>query len=149
MDDEQWSMTSSGRQEFKVSVSEWLLNSTSAAYLLNDRDYDSHTPLLIEVHATQYSGSGMRAMNRKSETVKEAADRRKARQRRTKHVAQPIHRPHQRTQAFHMERHRPVPLFLAPEPAQPPGGHAKGGKGGKSSKGQETAKGKSKIKGKN
>eukprot|EP00439_Symbiodinium_sp_Y106_P051924 s2704_g6.t3 len=47
MDDEQWSMMPSNMPEFKVSVSEWLLNSTSAAYL-NDRDYDSHTPLLIE-----------------------------------------------------------------------------------------------------
>ena len=46
MDDEQWSMIPSGKQEFKVTVSEWLLNSTSAAYLLNDRDYYSHTPLL-------------------------------------------------------------------------------------------------------
>ena len=51
MDDEQWSMIPSAMQESKVTVSEWLLNSTSAAYLLNDRDYDSHTPLLIEVHA--------------------------------------------------------------------------------------------------
>ena len=78
MDDEQWSMIPSAMQEFKVTVSEWLLNSTSAAYLLNDRDYDSHTPLLIEVHANQYSGSRMRAMNRNPETVKEAADRWKA-----------------------------------------------------------------------
>ena len=52
MDDDQWAMTPSGKQEFKVNVSEWLLNSTSAAYLLNDRDYDSHTPLLIKVHRT-------------------------------------------------------------------------------------------------
>ena len=44
------------RMEYKVSVSEWLLISTSAAYLLNDRDYDAHTPLLIEVHANQYIG---------------------------------------------------------------------------------------------
>eukprot|EP00439_Symbiodinium_sp_Y106_P025870 s9174_g3.t1 len=80
MDDEQWSMMPSNMPEFKVSVSEWLLNSTSAAYLLNDRDYDSHTALLIEVHANQYSGSRMRAMNRNPETVREAADRRKARQ---------------------------------------------------------------------
>ena len=69
-------MIPSAMQEFKVTVSEWLLNSTSAAYLLNDRDYDSHTPLLVEVHANQYSGSRRRAMNRNPETVKEAADRR-------------------------------------------------------------------------
>ena len=52
MDDEQWSMIPSAMQEFKVTVSEWLRNSTSAAYLLNDRDYD--TPLLVEVHANQF-----------------------------------------------------------------------------------------------
>ena len=78
------SMIPSAMQEFKVTVSEWLLNSTSAAYLLNDRDYDSHTPLLIEVHANQYSGSRMRAMNRNPEIVKEAADRRKQRQKANK-----------------------------------------------------------------
>ena len=118
MDDEQWSMTPSGRQEFKVSVSEWLLNSTSAA----DLDYDSHTPLLIEVHANQYSGSRMRAMNRNPETVKEAAETGGKRdRRRTRPVVQPIHRPHQRTQALHRERHRPVQLFLlAPDVLQNP-----------------------------
>ena len=94
MDDDLWAVTPSGRQEFEVSVSEWVLNSTSASYLLNDRDYDSHTPLLIEV---QHQSSGSQ---------------------------------------------RP------PEPAQPPSGHGKGGKGGKSSKGKETAKGKSKDKSK-
>eukprot|EP00439_Symbiodinium_sp_Y106_P061831 s2822_g9.t1 len=34
--------------EYKVSASEWLFNSTSQAYVLYDRDYDAHTPLLIE-----------------------------------------------------------------------------------------------------
>ena len=76
MDDDPWAMTPSG----KVGVSD----STSAAYLLNDRDHDSHTPLLIEVHANQYSGSRMRAMSRNPDTVKEAADRRKARQKANK-----------------------------------------------------------------
>eukprot|EP00439_Symbiodinium_sp_Y106_P064851 s2502_g10.t1 len=79
MDGDQWALTHSGKQEFKVNVSEWLLNSTSAAYLLNDRDYDSHTPLLIEVHANQYSGSRMRAMNRNPATVKERQKAHKAR----------------------------------------------------------------------
>ena len=51
MDDDTWANIPSGQPEFKVNVSEWVLNSTSASYLLNDRDYDSHTPLLIEVHA--------------------------------------------------------------------------------------------------
>ena len=55
-----------------------------ADYLLNDRDYDSHTPLLIEVHASQYTGGRARAMNRNHDTVKEAADRRKLRQKANK-----------------------------------------------------------------
>ena len=61
------------RNTKSVSVSEWLLNSTSAFCLLNDRDTDSHTPLPIEVHANKYTGGRMRAMNRNPDTVKEAA----------------------------------------------------------------------------
>ena len=52
----------SGQHEFRVNVSEWVLNSTSASYLLNDRDYDSHTPLLIEVHANLFSRSRTKEM---------------------------------------------------------------------------------------
>eukprot|EP00439_Symbiodinium_sp_Y106_P029867 s2600_g3.t1 len=52
VDDETWANIPSGQQEFRVNVSEWVLNSTSASYLLNDRDYDSHTPLLIEAAPT-------------------------------------------------------------------------------------------------
>ena len=119
-------------QEFKVTVSEWLLNSTSAAYLLNDRDYDSHTPLLIGVHANQFSGSRMRAMNRNPETVKEAADRRKARQKANKA------RGSADPQAASMDPSSPPGEASSgaaasssgsrrpPEPPQPPSGHAKG-----------------------
>ena len=57
MDDETWANIPSGQQEIRVNVSEWVLNSTSASYLLNDGDYDSHTPLLIEVHANHFSRS--------------------------------------------------------------------------------------------
>ena len=53
---EQWANSPGTQAEFKINVSEWLLNSTSANYLLKDRDYDAHTPLLIEVHANQYTG---------------------------------------------------------------------------------------------
>eukprot|EP00439_Symbiodinium_sp_Y106_P038640 s460_g4.t1 len=52
MDDDTWANIPSGQPEFKVNVSEWVLNSTSASYLLNDRDYDSHTPLLIEARGS-------------------------------------------------------------------------------------------------
>ena len=51
-DDDQWAQAPSVQLEYKVSVSEWLLHSTSAAYLLPDRDDDAHTPLLIEVPRT-------------------------------------------------------------------------------------------------
>ena len=85
-------------------------------------------------------------MNRNPDTVKEAADRRKQRQRPTKRAGLLMHF---REQAFHREKgasgatssgsQRPA------EPAQPPGGKAhsdKGGKGGKSSKGNHKGKGK-------
>ena len=80
MDDDTWANIPSGQPEFKVNVSEWVLNSTSASYLLNDRDYDSHTPILIEVHANQFSRNRTKEMNRNPDTLKEAADRRKQRQ---------------------------------------------------------------------
>ena len=145
------SMIPSAMQEFKVTVSEWLLNSTSAAYLLNDRGYDSHTPLLIEVHANQYSGSRMRAMNRNPEIVKEAADRRKQRQKANK--ARGSNGP----QAAPMDQsspHREASSGAAtsssgsrrpPEPAQPPSGRAKGTASDKGkSKGKSKGKGKGK-----
>ena len=77
MDDDTWANIPSGQPEFKVNVSEWVLNSTSASYLLNDRD---HTPLLIEVHANHFSRSRTKEMNHNPDTLKEAADRRKQRQ---------------------------------------------------------------------
>ena len=48
MSDGQWAEFPFGQLEYKVSASEWLFNSTSQAYVLYDRDYDAHTPLLIE-----------------------------------------------------------------------------------------------------
>ena len=77
--DDQWAILPADQKEFKLSVSEWLLNSTSANYLLNDRDYDAHTPLLVTVHATHYSPGRARAMNRNPDTLQEKAERRKQR----------------------------------------------------------------------
>ena len=82
--DDQWAVLPADQKEFKLSVSEWLLNSTSANDLLNDRDHDSHTPLLLTVHATHYSPGRARAMNRNPETLQEKAERRKRDRRRTK-----------------------------------------------------------------
>ena len=132
MDDEQWSMIPSVRQEFKVTVSEWLLNTTSAACLLNDRDYDSHTPLLVEVHANQYSGSRMRAMNRNPETVKEAADRRKARQKANKARGAADPQAASMDPSFPPREARPVQQLLSSGSRRPPEpAHAKGKESGK------------------
>ena len=145
-------MMPSNMPEFKVSVSEWLLNSTSAAYLLNDRDYDSHTPLLIEVHANQCSGSRMRAMNRNPETVKEAADRRKARQKANKArgstdpQSAPMGTSSPQGEAASGAAASSSGSRRPPEPAQPPRGQAKGKD---SDKGKSKGKPKGKGKGKN
>ena len=64
MDDDQWGNYPSARFEYKVHVSEWLLNATNAAYLLGDRDTDSHTPLQIDVHANQYDRARTKTLNR-------------------------------------------------------------------------------------
>ena len=141
MDDETWANIPSGQQEIRVNVSEWVLNSTSASYLLNDGDYDSHTPLLIEVHANHFSRSRTKKMNRNPDTLKEAADRRKHRQKlnKARGSADPPDAPtdprssqgEASSGAASSGSQRP------PEPAQPPSG--KGGKGGKSSTGKECA----------
>eukprot|EP00439_Symbiodinium_sp_Y106_P022845 s1968_g2.t2 len=49
MTDDQWADFPANKNEFKIPVSEWLLNSTKESYLLGDQDLDSHTPLLLEV----------------------------------------------------------------------------------------------------
>ncbi|CAE7840536.1 unnamed protein product, partial [Symbiodinium microadriaticum] len=78
--DNQWAVLPADQKEFKLNVSEWLLNSTSANYLLNNRDHDSHTPLLLTIHATHFSPGRARAMNRNPEALQEKAERRKQRQ---------------------------------------------------------------------
>ncbi|OLP76398.1 hypothetical protein AK812_SmicGene43673 [Symbiodinium microadriaticum] len=55
MTDDQWTEFPADTKEFKLSVSEWLPNSTSANYLLNDRDYDSHVPLLLTVNSKVFT----------------------------------------------------------------------------------------------
>ncbi|CAE7373144.1 unnamed protein product, partial [Symbiodinium sp. KB8] len=85
--DDQWAVLPADQKEFKLNVSEWLLNSTSANDLLNDRDHDSHTPLLLTVHATHYSPGRARAMNRNPETLQEKAERRKQIQKENKVLA--------------------------------------------------------------
>ena len=165
MDNDQWAEFPSARFEFKVHVSEWLLNSTKASYLLGDRDTESHTPLMIDVHANQYDRARARTLNRNPETIKEAADRRKQRQKMNK--ARGSGDAPKGTSSPQGEevpgatspgsQRPPEPAApprgsqRPPEPAQPPqsgkGGKAKGSeKGGKSSKGK--SKGKDKGKGK-
>ncbi|OLQ12623.1 hypothetical protein AK812_SmicGene3422 [Symbiodinium microadriaticum] len=116
MDDEHLPQAPPGQMEYKVSVSEWLLNFTSAAYLLQDRDDDSHIPLPIEVHANQYTGGRMRAISRNPETFKEALQEREFL------VAQPV---------AHNAQPNPHNLLVGKQNL------AKGGKGGKSSKGKD------------
>ena len=82
--DDQWAEIPADHKEFKLNVSEWLLNSTSANYLLNDRDHDSHTPLLLTVHATHFSPGQSRSMNRSPDTLQAKAERRKQRQKENK-----------------------------------------------------------------
>ena len=84
MTDDQWTDFSEDAKEFKLSVSEWLFNSTSANYLLNDRDYDSHTPLLLTVNSTVFTAGRARQMNRNPDTLQEKAERRRQRQKENK-----------------------------------------------------------------
>ena len=84
MTDDQWTEFPEDTKEFKLSVSEWLLNSTSANYLLKDTDHDSHTPLLLTVNSTVFSAGRARQMNRNPDTLQEKAERRKQRQKENK-----------------------------------------------------------------
>ena len=69
MTDDQWAVFPASKNEFKIQVSEWLLNSTKDSYLLGDQDLDSHTPLLLEIHANQFTGGRIKALNRNPDTV--------------------------------------------------------------------------------
>ena len=126
--DDQWAVLPADQKEFKLNVSEWLLNSTSANDLLNDRDHDSHTPLLLTVHATHYSPGRARAMNRNPETLQEKAERRKQIQKENKAPREAGSGAGSGATASRSQR--------PAEPADPPSGKA-AGKGGKSPKGKD------------
>ena len=145
--DDQWAVLPADHKEFKLNVSEWLLNSTSANYLLNDRDHDSHTPLLVTVQATHFSPGQSRSMNRNPDTLQAKAERRKQRQKENKArgssgaaaSTDPSSPPREAgsgasSGATASGSQRPA------EPADPPGGKSagKGSKGGKSSKGKSS-----------
>ena len=148
--DEEWIGVPEDANEFKLSVSEWLLNSTSANYLLNDRDYDSHTPLLLTVNATVFSSGRARQMNRNPETLKEKAEKRKQRQKENKArgtagataSTDPRSPPREAGSGASSGGATASGSQRPAEPADPPRGKSsgkgnKGEKGGKSSKGKE------------
>ena len=154
MTDDQWADFPANKNEFKIQVSEWLLNSTKESYLLGDQDLDSHTPLLVEVHANQFTGGRIKAMNRNPDTVQEAAARRKERQKMNKQRGSASDPTADAPQGAGFPQGKGASGATSsgsqrpPEPAQPPGGKTEGSKGGKSSKGKESQKGKSKDKSK-
>ena len=68
-----------------MNVSEWVLNSTSASYLLNDSGLTTLTlRFSSRFTRTTFSRSRAKEMNRNPDTLKEAADRRKQRQKMNK-----------------------------------------------------------------
>ena len=148
--DDQWSVLPADQKEFKLNVSERLLNSISANYLLNDTDHDSHPPLLLTVHATHYSHDSpgrAKAMNRNPETLQEKAERRRQRQKENKArgssgaaaSTDPSSPPREAGSGASSGATASGSQRLA-EPADPPGGKTagKGSKGGKSSKGKSS-----------
>ena len=147
MDDDQWSNWTSGPspipREFKIHDSEWVLNSSSAAYILNDPDTDAHTPLLIEVHANLYSGSRAKALNRNPE---ERQKLRKAAGSSTDPAAETS--SPQGEAASGTSNTGSKGSQRPPKPAHPPKGKHGGKtaeKGGKSSKGKDKRRGKGKY----
>ena len=154
MTDDQWAEFPASKNEFKIQVSEWLLNSTKDSYLLGDQDLDSHTPLLLEIHANQFTGGRIKAMNRNPDTVQEAAARRKERQKMNKQRGSTSGPTADAPQGAGFPQGKGASSATSsgsqrpPEPAQPHGGKTEGSKGGKSSKGKESSKGKSKDKSK-
>ena len=154
MTDDQWADFPASKNEFKIQVSEWLLNSTKESYLLGDQDLDSHTPLLLEVHANQFTGGRVKAMNRNPDTIQEAAARRKERQKMNKQRGSTSDPTADAPQGAGFPQGKGASGATSsgsrrsPEPERPPGGKTEGSKGGESSKGKESQKGKSKGKNK-
>ena len=155
--DDQWTEFPEGPEdtkEFKLSVSEWLLNSTSANYLLNDRDYDSHVPLLLTVNSTVFTAGRARQMNRNPETLQEKAERRRQRQKENKargtagaaSSTDPSSPPREAGSGASSGGATASGSQRPAEPADPPGGKSsgKGSKGSKGEKGGKSSKGKEK-----
>lgn len=143
--DDEWTTFPDGTTEFKLNVSEWLLNSTSANYLLNDRDYDSHTPLLLTVNSTVFTAGRARQMNRNPETLQEKAERRKQRQKENKArgsagaapSTDPSSPPREAGSGASSGGATASGSQRPAEPAQPPGGGKSSGRGSKGGKGDK------------
>ena len=152
--DDQWTEFPEDAKEFKLNVSEWLLNSTSANYLLNDRDYDSHVPLLLTVNSTVFTAGRARQMNRNPDTLQEKAERRKQRQKENKargtagaaSSTDPSSPPREAGSGASSGGATASGSQRPAEPAHPPGGKSsgKGSKGSKGEKGGKSSKGKEK-----
>ena len=146
--DDQWTEFPEDAKEFKLNVSEWLLNSTSANYLLNDRDYDSHVPLLLTVNSTVFTAGRARQMNRNPDTLQEKAERRKQRQKENKArgsagaapSTDPSSPPREAGSGASSGGATASGSQRPAEPAHPPGGGKSSGKGSKGSKGEKGGK---------
>ena len=119
-----------------------------------NQDLDSHTPLLLEIHANQFTGGRVKAMNRNPDTIQEAAARRKERQKMNKQRGSTSGPTADAPQEAGFPQGKGASGAASsgsrrsPEPERPPGGKTEGSKGGESSKGKESQKGKSKGKNK-
>ena len=145
---DEWTEFPEDAKEFKLNVSEWLLNSTSANYLLNDRDYDSHVPLLLTVNSTVFTAGRARQMNRNPDTLQEKAERRKQRQKENKArgsagaapSTDPSSPPREAGSGASSGGATASGSQRPAEPAHPPGGGKSSGKGSKGSKGEKGGK---------
>ena len=146
--DDEWTEFPEDAKEFKLNVSEWLLNSTSANYLLNDRDYDSHVPLLLTVNSAVFTSGRARQMNRNPDTLQEKAERRKQRQKENKArgsagaapSTDPSSPPREAGSGASSGGATASGSQRPAEPAHPPGGGKSSGKGSKGSKGEKGGK---------
>ena len=75
-----WKSKSDHSHEYKVTVSEWTLNSNKTHYLLPDGDNDSHTPLFFDISAAWMANQTKKEMERNPDTLLEKARRRQERQ---------------------------------------------------------------------
>ena len=87
--DDEWSEIVGEPAEYRLGVSEWVLNSDQSNYLLGDRDNDSHTPLLVDILPQHMTLARRKERDRKPQSVIDAAQRRKDRQRENKRMGWP------------------------------------------------------------